>query len=682
MKTKKPITTFVLCALGGGVLGTPVVHADEATALPPISITATKTPREVFTTPASVSVVESSQIELQQPDSFVDLLQGVPGTAIQGGARRIAEVPVIRGFSDEQVVIRTDGARRNFNQAHRGRFPVDPELIKRVEVLRGPGSGLYGSGAIGGVIDITTKSALDYLDEDGYGARVGAGYRSNGSEAAGALTGFARSGNVDILGSAILRDRSEDLEDGDGDDIFATEDKVESYFSKLGYSPSDAQRLEVVLDQYTNEGINPPNANEEATPGVTSLVDRDTERRSARVSWSDEAPGNDAVDLEALLYMNESDVRESRLDVQRLDDTEHSTLGFEVMNSTIIDALGARITYGLDYYQDDQTGTRDGAPRPQFPDAESSYRAGYVQGEFEWANGLSLIPTVRVDSFSLDPGDGAVADRDETQVSPSLGVGYRIDEHDFIWAKAAQAFRAPSLTELYADGVHFVAPVGPGEVVVNEFVPTPDLEPEESTSFEVGYRRQLTDLWTSGDLVTFSATAFHNDVENFVDQRVVFISGPPSFDPRMGALVYPGVTTNASVDAVLQGAELELQYDSGTWFGALAASLLETKIDDSDQGLASAPPDKVVGTIGRWFNNQATRIGARLTYAAEQDDVPEESVTTDSYTVLDLFSDHRFANGMRLAFGIGNVLDETYSIHPAVIHQPGRSFNINLSARF
>lgn len=73
---------------------------------------------------------------------------------------------------------------------------------------------------------------------------------------------------------------------------------------------------------------------------------------------------------------------------------------------------------------------------------------------------------------------------------------------------------------------------------------------------------------------------------------------------------------------------------------------------------------------------------ARLTYAAKQDDVPEGATETDSYAVLDLFGEHRFANGMRLGFGIGNVLDETYSIHPAVIHQPGRSLNITLSRRF
>ncbi|MCZ7598609.1 MAG: TonB-dependent receptor [Gammaproteobacteria bacterium] len=666
-------------AIGLSAGAAPVAAVGEPIVLPKMSVAATKTSREVFSTPASVSVVNAEEIGLVNPADYVDLLQAVPGVVVQGGSRRIAETPVIRGFSDQQVVIRTDGARRNFNQAHRGRFPVDPDLVGRVEVLRGPGSGLYGSGAMGGVVDITTKSALDFLDGDGTGAKVGLGYRSNGGEASGTLAGFGVSGGFDILGSAVLRDRSEDLEDGDGADILATEDEVESYFGKIGYAPSDSQRFELTVDDYTNNGINPPNTNDTVTPGA-ALVDRDTARRSLRARWTDARPDNDAVDLDAVFYVNEAESVESRLDARRIDRTTYDTTGFEVKNTATLAGSGARVTYGLDYYRDEQTGDRDGAARPQFPDAEMAVLAGFVQGEFDFAGGFSLIPSVRYDSFDLEP-TGAFADRDESEISPSLGVGFNVDDEHFFWAKAARAFRAPSLTELYADGVHFVAPIGPGEVVVNEFVPTPDLEPEESTSFELGYRRQTDGVWQAGDRMTFSATVFHNDVNNYVDQRVVFISGPPAFDPRTRSLVFPGITTNESVDAVLEGIEIELDYTSVTWFGRLSASLLDSEINGSDMGLASAPADKFVATIGRRIGGD-TRVGARLTWAASQDDVPEGTVGTDSYTLLDLFSNHGFDNGMRVAFGVSNVLDETYSIHPTTIHQPGRSFNLTISKQF
>lgn len=680
MKKARNLSTAIAgCLLLGGAT-TPAV-AEQAIVLPQMSVVSTKTPRQVFTTPASLSVVDTAEIELVNPDGYVDLLQAVPGVAIQGGARRIAETPVIRGFSDEQVVIRTDGARRNFDQGHRGRFPVDPSLIKRVEVLRGPGSGLYGSGSLGGVIDITTKSALDYLDEDGAGGEVGLGYRSNGSEASGILTGFGRSGAVDILGSAVLRNRGEDLVDGDDEDILATEDEVQSFFGKIGYAPSQDQRLEIILDDFTNTGINPPNANEAAT-ATSTLVDRDTERQSFRLSWSDARSDNDAIDLDAVFYLNDSTVRESRLDDPRLDETEQDTMGFEVRNTTIIGASGNRLTYGVEYYRDQQTGDRDGTPRPQFPDAEAAYLAGFVQGEFEFDNGLSLIPSLRFDSFEMETDDGTQADRDDSHVSPALGIGYAVNESNFLWGKVANAFRAPSLTELYADGVHFVAPIGRTEVVINEFVPNPDLEPEESTSIELGYRRRMGDLVSAGDQLTFSATVFHNDVKNYVDQRVTFISGPPSFDRRSGSLVFPGTTTNESVDATIEGIELELDYQSRHWFGQLSVSTVDTEIDDSGVGLASAPPDKFVATIGRRLNDGATRVGTRLTYAGNQHDVPDDTTGTDAYTLVDLFGDHVLGNGLRIGFGISNVLDETYAIHPTPIHQPGRSFNLTFSMPF
>ena len=105
---------------------------------------------------------------------------------LTGGPRRTGEVPSIRGFDGPDVVVLFDGARQNFGSAHDGRFFIDPGLVKRVEVLRGSASSLYGSGGTGGVIEFRTVDAADFLAPDeSAGATVSGGYASGQRGVAG-----------------------------------------------------------------------------------------------------------------------------------------------------------------------------------------------------------------------------------------------------------------------------------------------------------------------------------------------------------------------------------------------------------------------------------------------------------------------------------------------------------------
>ena len=77
--------------------------------------------RDLLETPSAVTVIDGEDMDRFQPSTYEDLLIDMPGLLIQGG-RGVAQEPNIRGFTDEQVVIVADGARQNFNPAHRGRF--------------------------------------------------------------------------------------------------------------------------------------------------------------------------------------------------------------------------------------------------------------------------------------------------------------------------------------------------------------------------------------------------------------------------------------------------------------------------------------------------------------------------------------------------------------------------------
>lgn len=661
-------------------------ESSNGTKLDDLVVSATRTERSRFTTPAAVSVVSREDIANTQPFGFQDVFESVPGVNILGGPRRIAEEPAIRGFADEQVVIRLDGTRQNFNKAHGGRFLIDPDLLRTVEVLRGAGSAIYGSGALGGAFVLETVSGRDLTTgAEGLGVRQKVGWQGNGEEWSSFTTGYGQVGRFDVLASYVVRDAGDDLETGAGESILATRDEIGSGLMKFGWQPGEHQRLELGLDRFDNDGRNPTNANARAT--ATNLVDRDTERKAARLRYRLDDPDNRWFDIDAAIYRNNVDTREFRLDDGRVDDTGFETRGLELTNtSTLASVRGAlvRLTYGIEAYTDEQRGTRNGDDRPQFPDAEVEYRAAFVQAELPLGGGLNLIPGLRFDAFEYD-ADAGFPGREEDQVTPRLALGWQPAESLYLWGEYAEAFRAPSLTELFADGVHFVVPLGPGRLVVNEFLPTPNLEAEESEQFQVGARWQSDDLFDAGMTLELDVVGYHNDVENFVDQFIVFISGDPSFDPISGLLVFPGFTTNRNVDAEIRGAEFSARLSSDG--GYLDATL--TTVDGEGGGgedLASIQADRAVLEGGIFLAGGEVTLGARLVAAADRRDVPDGALATPGYGKADVFAAYfprrGPLEGFEFRLAVDNVFDKDFRIHPNGIDEPGRSVRISVARAF
>lgn len=659
--------------------------------LPEITVFgAARDERRLLDTPNAVSVLGEQEIIRRQPSTYEELLGDLPGVSIDGGPRGVSQEPNIRGFQDEQVVIRTDGARQNFNLAHRGRFFVDPLVLKRVEVLRGGASTLFGSGALGGVIFLETKDAADVLDEDEiWGGSAHLGFNSQGSEVTAAGTLAAQSGGFDVLAFLSGRPRFTDLRDGDGDRIIDSEIDAYNGLLKLGWEPGDGHRFEASYQHYRDNGDTPPNTNVQGSS--TSSVDRNLRYQTARLGWDWSPEDNDLIDLSVLGYYNDAKVEEDRLFDGRFDTTDYETLGFEAANVSRFNlGVPVAVSYGFEFYRDSQDATRDGAPRVQTPDASQNFYAGFVQADIEVLPGLTITPGLRYDYFELDPDGGP--DRSESQASPKIAISWRPIENAQIFASAGRSFRAPSLVELYADGVHFSTPgfpLGPGTVFtgVNEFIPSPDLEPERATQFELGGRYQMLDVLGNGDRVSFSATGYYYDVEDYVDQTVQFIDfSTGRFNPFTRNFEVNGSTTTRNVDAKLYGFEAEVAYDGPLWFASVGLTIPRGEADNGD-GLGSIPQDRLVITGGyRPFRD--VEIGARATLAAgiNEDDVPEDGATTPGYAVFDLFANWQPSSGPLegavFAAGIDNLTDRTYRIHPNGLNSAGIAVKASASFPF
>ena len=135
-------------------------------------------------------MIDQADIDQKQARTTGEIFEDVPGVTMIGSERLLGESFNIRGIGttetsgdEARIIITVDGAKKFYEQYRMGSFFSDPELYKQVEVLRGPASStLYGSGAIGGVINFTTKDASDFIRDGQTGAlRVKGSYSSNGN---------------------------------------------------------------------------------------------------------------------------------------------------------------------------------------------------------------------------------------------------------------------------------------------------------------------------------------------------------------------------------------------------------------------------------------------------------------------------------------------------------------------
>ncbi|QIE56963.1 TonB-dependent hemoglobin/transferrin/lactoferrin family receptor [Pikeienuella piscinae] len=647
---------------------------------------ASRDARSVLDATTGVTVVDRGEMDRRQASDFEGLIGDTPGLTIEGGPRGAAQEPNIRGFSDDQVVLRLDGGRFNFNQGHRGRFFIDPEIVERVEVIRGGGSTLHGSGALGGVISIETRNAYDMLEPgETMGARLRTSYETNGDAFGQTGTVYGATGGFDALGFLAYRDKGADYRDGDGVDIRASEVDIGNGLAKLGYEMGESSRIEGIFSIYRDDSITPGAQDTPATGG--NIVDRDAETLTGRLSWDYDPVGDDLIDLSVLAYFNTLDIDETRQIDGRRDTTDYDTIGFEALNRSRFDAgVPVELVYGVEFVRDTQSGTRDSAARLQFPDATATTYAGFAEATIEVAEGLTIIPGIRFDRYELDP-DGAFSSRNESQFSPRIGVSYRPIPQLQFYGNLARAFRAPSLTELYTDDVHFAVPgfpLGPGSVFtgVNEFQPNPDLKPETSDQIEVGARFSDRDVIQAGDALSFSIGGYYARVDNFIDQQVSFIDfSTGQFNPLTGNFEVGGSTTNFNVDAELWGAEAEIRYDAGLWYAGLGLTVPRGE-NDSGDALSSLPQDRLTATVG-FRPTDEFDLGLRATLARKLDN---GTANADGYEVFDAYLAYEPKSppfeGITIRAGVDNIFDETYRIQPSQLNEPGRTFKIAGSIRF
>lgn len=733
------LLSTAVAAVGSALIVQPVraeapiaAPAAATTDVDPVVVIGTRSRRLASNTPGTVSVIDAEQIETMLATDIKDLIRFEPGVsvptspsrfslALSGAGRDGNSGFTIRGMGGDRVLIVNDGVRLpagfSFGAQAVGRGGYnDLDLIKSVEILRGPASALYGSDGIAGAVAFTTKDPSDFLIGDQtFGARGRVAYNSADEGWTEGLALAARSGSISGLLAYTRRDYQETENKGSVGGVGATRTQPNpqdftsnAYLGKLVWDVAPNHALRLTYDHLDSEMDGDALSSRSATVlAVTAHDETQRDRVSGEWRFSDFAGLSDGS---VSLYWQDATTRQYTFEdrtpaVDRARDVtfDNTVYGLAAQGSRVFGAGSAmqhRVTFGGDWSMTTQEGVRDGVTPPvgetfpvrAFPKTEFQLAGLFVQDEIELLDGaLSIIPAVRYDWYDLSPKvdaqfPAAASGQSDDHISPKLGVVYWTGAHLGVFANYSLGFRAPSPMQV---NNFFENPV-----FGYRSIPNPNLSPETSESFEAGFR--LRDIDVAGGKMRLNTTAFATHYDDFIDQVVVSGRGIPGVDP----LVYQYVNLT-EVDIRGLEARADIYWDNGfSLIGSAAYAEGEQTTSGRRTDLASVDPVKLVAGLNYAAPSGVWGGSATVTWSGKKEDTTYGGLSCgsacylgDSFTLLDLTAYWNVTERATLRAGAFNVFDETYgwwsdvrglsatSTVKDAYTQPGRNFGVSLTLR-
>ncbi|NWF99441.1 MAG: TonB-dependent receptor [Thermoanaerobaculaceae bacterium] len=620
-----------------------------------VVVTATRYEVDSSQTPLPISSLSQADLERLRPERLVDALKTMAGVEFTGEGP-FRGLPIIRGLASNRILVLVDGERLN-NARESTQFAgiqpglVDLSAVERVEVLRGPASVLYGSDAIGGVINIITKQRpftpgplqLDGVASYEYGTSADANRARAELNGTGEKVAFH-------LGASWA--------------------SVGNYQSPKGEVPNSGMdqnsadgSLRLLLGQSSvlNLNVESVNTRDVGFPGydpVTSGIDISFprfDRDKVGLTWqAGDLFGLDTVTLRSYV---QKVVKESKRNIKMGPRFFSNNTTTSNIDSTGLSGQGSlvtgshRLTFGADFVRDrihDETVAESSfgsSNAVAVPDSTQTGLGVFLQDEISASQRLSLVGGLRADRYSFTSSDdprylGEPFDVQDSAVSGNLAARYAVTPHVQLTASVGRGFRAPNLQERSYTGL-----VSTGDTWV---VQNPNLGPETSFNIDAGFKVRY-------DRYAGQFTVFRNAVDDFITFEFL------GEDPNTGLMLSRFANIKA---ATLQGAEFELHaFLDPAWTAFGVASYTRGTDDSTGDPLPLIPPLKVV--LGaryehpRWWGELSTRIVAR------QDRIPPDTPAdtyeeTPGFTVFDLRAGTELGAGFHLQVAVDNLLDKAY----------------------
>jgi hemoglobin/transferrin/lactoferrin receptor protein len=653
-----------------------------------IVVVAHKDERSIREIAANVTVMSRAELNDDLATSINDVFRYVPGIDYEAAGNRFGTEGInIRGIGGNRVAIVVDGVPLS-DQFDVGSFSnatrdfIDAGLIQNIEVLHGPASALYGSSAIGGVVAVKTPDPADLLRDRSTGGDLLATWRGAddsvqgqalfgfGDESLGLTAGYSwRSGHE--LDSAAAPD-SLDRRDTDrrtGLLKLVADDRFGNTW-RAGYIRQDSQTLSD-LNSMLGTG---------RFRSTTALEGDDTyEMDLLNISYSF-GSGDGWIDNGVVrAYYEQVDIEQETLDERGAASTPVSIDRFFAFDQEIrgleanlwkdfaTGSVGHRLGFGAEYrerrteeYRDGlstnmQTGEQTNVllgevfPLRDFPISTTKEVGAYLEDTLSFGD-WTVIAALRADRFELSPSQDPMYLEDypfaelvsltESDVSPKLGVIYKLTSGTDVYVQYSHGFRAPP----YAD-----ANIGLDLPLFNyRAIPNPDLKSETSDGIDLGLRWQ-------GLSSSAHVSVFHTRYEDFIESKVRL-----GIDPASGRVLFQSQNLD---ETRIQGIEAgwSMRWDSLGFDGS--AYFAEGTNKENNEALNSVGPAQAVLGLSWYSQNDRTVVRLKTTLTDSWDDRDETSgelFKPAGHAVFDMFFMRRLGDNVSLRAGLHNLTDRTY----------------------
>jgi hemoglobin/transferrin/lactoferrin receptor protein len=685
--------------------------------------------------PAKITTITAREVALMNPQTAADLL-GASGKVFIQKSQQGGGSPMIRGFSTNRLLYVVDGVRMNTAIFRSGNLQnvisLDPFAIQHTEVFFGPGSVIYGSDAIGGVMSFQTLTPLlSASDGQQVKGKAVTRYSSANNEKTGHFDinlGWKKWASVTSISSnnfGDLRMGSKGPEEYlrpfyvqriDSVDVVVTNEdpRVQrpsgysqiNMMQKLRFRPNDQWdfqygfhfsetsdyarydrhiRYKNGLPRYGEWNYGPQkwmmNLLSVAHNGNNALYDQMT-LRLAQQFFEESRFDRDINKNERHIRIEKVDAWSGNLDFSKSVGTRSKLqYGLEA-------ALNDVTSLGID--EDIATGTE--APGPaRYPQATWSSYAAYLNYQWRMSEKLLLQTGVRYNYYKLDavfdntfyPFPFTDAKLSKGSVSGSLGMTFRPTEKWAFNANVSTGFRSPNV-----DDIGKVFDSEPGAVTV----PNPALAAEYAYNAEIGIAKLF------GEIVKIDLTGYYTILRNAMVRRDFTLNGLDSivYD---GALSQVQAIQNAAV-ATVYGIQAGLTIKLPSGFGFSSDFNYQKGSEELDDGTISpsrhAPPAYGISRLSYSRNKLDVQFYAVYSGARKFEDLPqEEQGKTEIYAVdeegnpwspgwatLNFKAMYQFSKNFTIGAGLENITDQRYRPYSSGIVAPGRDFVLSLKAEF
>ena len=722
----------------GVFLTFPMVNSQDNTEeVEEIVTVSSKQPVPIDKVVGSVALISQDEIETRMVSDVSQLLENTIGVTVPkrvtSGRLRNSDV-VVRGVGNNRVNIFIDGFRTGdaYQSGGYGKDLVDTELLKRVEILKGPSSSLYGSDGLAGTIAYTTKDASDFVDDSNKYLSLTLSNQNVNSQQKVTVLGAFVLNNIETLVQLSGKNMNQmKVHDDAAETLNPMSGEQDSVLAKLKISLDNGSSITMTFDNQESDsdynlltdlgsGFSAANMQVE---NVSSSVGLDTSNRE-RVSLTYDFTGNNNFyDSGVIRLFSQSTDQRTRTSKNKaimvmpafgppipsfVPTAESSDYDFnqEVsgFSAEMIKVVGRHnIVYGFESETADYSRNNDktevnlltGAinktlantlyPHKRFPDSEVTREAIFINDRVYLNDKTTVVLGARYDSYDQDAQSDAlharnnifgheVKPRSDSEVSLKVGLIRDIGEDMSVFLQYAEGYRNPNFDEAYNTYTNLAQ--------MYTIIPNPNITAETSEGFEVGLRGSL-------NKTSWSLAYYKNDYKDFIAYEYLF--------PPVQGVLQVQYQNLGSVET--DG----IEFESKTMFSdnlsaSFGVSLNDGKEDDGY--LESMSPDhakiglswvsdtgkfrwNTISTLMESSRSNLAPVCGRSGQCSPAQQTPGR-VTLDTYLSFDL--SQRF----NLKLGIRNLTDVKYWDYPTIAGQaagtadeflmPGR--NMSLSLKF